>query len=537
MKKAQRFAGIILNVLISSYMILIIAEMPLYFTDGYGRIGTNKYEFFYKVTTNLGKIVLPFLGIYLFLLLAEAVYSKRIWDKKLLTIIEETFSLTDMFAVIYGFSLILSYLYSDYKEMTAYGSAWNGANGWYMGFSTHMMFLAIYFVISRLWKPNKWLLALWIPITFVVYFLGYCNRFGVHPIKMEYANEFFISTIGNINWYCGYIVTVFFGILYYWWAGAEKHNWLKWLMLPCCLMGFGTLLTQGSSSGLLTLAILCFVFFLMSVSSGERMQQLWLMAVLLGSACTITYVLRKCFASKFNYGDTLMNFLTDTPAAVVILVFSLCMYVWVTYCNNRNRYPQKFFIISGKILAGLVSGIAVLLVCCIVCNTLFPGSLWRLSDISFLTFNENWGSRRGTTWIAGMQCWLDQDVWGKLFGIGPDCMSNYIHQGKNPELLAMVQKYFPGLRLTNAHCEWLTILVNEGLLGLLAFGGMVITAISRYIKNGKTNIIAGACGVCVLAYTINNMVSFQQAMATTTMFVILGIGEAFMRKQGRNDKK
>ena len=530
LQKAEEFLRIVLHILISVYMISIITVMPFYFTDGYGRIGTNKYEFFYKETMLMGKAILPVLGVFwLVLLLKEWKRNKKLLSKLYLRMKKLSLSATDLFAIFYGIALTFSYLHSDYKEMTAYGNAWKGANGWYMGLSTQLLFLGIYFAVSRLWKPGKWLLSLWIPVTLVVYLLGCCNRFGVYPIEMEHASPWFISTIGNINWYCGYIVTVFFGLLYYWWTGTIRNRWADILLAVYCVVGFGALLTQGSGSGMLTLGVMCLVFFLLSLESGQKMQRLWMMAVLLGIACTITYILRKCFAERFNYTDTLMDLLTDTPMAVLILLFGLGMYLLTAYWNKQGRYPQRCFVILGKVMIWLAVGVTLLAVAAIALNTRKPGSLGSLSENPFFTFDMDWGSSRGATWIAGIWCWRDQDLLGKLLGIGPDCMSSYIHLGTNPELLAMVQKEFPGLRLTNAHCEWLTILINEGVLGLLAFGGMIVTAIRRYLKNGSSHVVAAACGMCVLAYTINNVVSFQQAMSTATMFLVLGIGEASVK--------
>ena len=138
--------------------------------------------------------------------------------------------------------------------------------------------------------------------------------------------------------------------------------------------------------------------------------------------------------------------------------------------------------------------------------------------------------------MSGVQTWLDQDLWGKLLGVGPDCMAMYIHGGSNQEMLSMVHRIWgESTMLTNAHCEWLTIMVNVGVLGVIGFAGMISSAVVRFIKAGNTNVIAAACGMSILAYTLNNVVSFQQAMSTSTMFVILGIGEACMRKD--NDCK
>lgn len=79
--------------------------------------------------------------------------------------------------------------------------------------------------------------------------------------------------------------------------------------------------------------------------------------------------------------------------------------------------------------------------------------------------------------------------------------------------------------LTNAHNEWLTILVDIGVLGLVSYAGMMISVIRNFLHAGKKSMLVGACGFCVLAYTVNNMFSFQQVMNISTVFVIMGIGE------------
>lgn len=523
--------SLFLNIAVSVYMVLLLAVMPFYFTKGYGRIGTDKYEFFREVTIYAGVIILPLVLIYCCIKWAEGRKTYGRCQKENMIFFVGDLSVTDVFAILYEVATLLSWLHSDYRTIGEHGNAWTGAKGWYMGLSTQLMFLGIYFIVSRFWKPNKWLPALWLPVTFVVYFLGYCNRFGVYPIKMEYATRAFISTVGNINWYCGYMVIVIFGALYYWWRNTVEQGWVKVLLTIYCVMGFGALITQGSSSGFLTLAVLCPVCLASSVKSDIKMQRFWLMAVCLGVAASLTYGLRSVFPGRFVYPDPLVELVTNTPAPVILLLFSLGIYSGVLYCYKCKRYPMVFFVRFGKFLTGLMIGLAGLSVCLIAVNTRFPGSLGKFSEIPIFTFDENWGSSRGAIWLAAIKCWLDQPLSGKVLGVGPDCMANYIYEGNSPEVLAMVQHQFQGSILTNAHCEWLNLLVNCGLFGAVAFGGMMISAIKRYVKCGRKSVLAGACGIGLLAYTINNMVSFQQAMATTTMFLVLGMGEAFVRQQ------
>jgi O-antigen ligase len=167
----------------------------------------------------------------------------------------------------------------------------------------------------------------------------------------------------------------------------------------------------------------------------------------------------------------------------------------------------------------------------LVVNTLQPGSLGAWSDLSFFTFSPEWGSKRGATWEAGMMLFSEQSFWHKLFGVGPDAFSAALTGEGSKELVDMVTQVFNGSRLTNAHNEWLTVLVNEGILGCAGYVMMMITAIFRFMKAGllkqQNAGLIGACGLGILAYCVNSMVSFQQSMGAVTVFLLLSIGEAY----------
>ena len=130
-----------------------------------------------------------------------------------------------------------------------------------------------------------------------------------------------------------------------------------------------------------------------------------------------------------------------------------------------------------------------------------------------------------------MMCFAEQDFLHKLVGIGPDGMSAFLYQNGSEELIALVKEAFGNATLTNAHNEWLTVLVNTGLFGLVCYVGMIVSAVIRYVKNRNASAIAGAAGFCMLAYTVNNMFSFQQAMNVSVLFLIFGMGEAFLRRR------
>ena len=175
--------------------------------------------------------------------------------------------------------------------------------------------------------------------------------------------------------------------------------------------------------------------------------------------------------------------------------------------------------------------VSVALLAFILANTLLGGKLTSFltetagdGGSNWLMFSAAWGSNRGATWSAGARCFWEADLLHKIFGVGPDCMYAFLSNEASPELQNMVYDFFYGNRLTNAHNEWLTILVDIGVLGLVSYAGMMISVIRNFLHAGKKSMLVGACGFCVLAYTVNNMFSFQQVMNISTVFVIMGIG-------------
>lgn len=350
---------------------------------------------------------------------------------------------------------------------------------------------------------------------------------------MQNATPEYISTIGNMNWYCGYLVTVFFMLAYYIWTEEKRAIEVRIFMDVWLIIGFATLLTQGSLSGMATMAAMLAFFYLLSMKNEQKLQTFFAYLLYMGIASAGTYIIRNIFPDNFNYPDGVSDLFTYSPLAIVILIVSAGTWLGIKYLRQKNKLRLAPFIILGY--AGCVAAIlgAAVLLLLVIINTVMPGRFGAISELSMFRFDLEWGSKRGATWIAGWMCFADQDIWGKLFGVGPDSMASYIESGANSELLLIVRKTFSNLLLTNTHNEWMTILVNTGLLGMISYAGMIISAVVRYLKAGKSSALIGACGFGVLAYTVNNMVSFQQAMATTTMFVILGMGEAFLREKRR----
>ena len=515
----------ILDFLTCIFMLTVIAGIPLYNKSSYAKIGTDKREFFTSFLKHFDRFLLIFILIQLILYIIRAIKTSDLHLKSL-----KVYSVTDLFVACYFLSVLVSYSFSDYQETAALGSS-----SWTMGALIQLSLAGIYFLISRFWKKRLWIVFLMLPVSAVLFALGYLNRFNIWPIPMDTnTNPQFISLAGNINWYCGYMVTLLFGAVYLSWSDAFCRKWQKYLLNTYLFIGFGALVTNGSSSGILTLFGIFFVLLLLSISDGYKLERYCEVVLILGLSCLFTLGIRLLFPDAITYQETTNNLMTYTPLPIFLTLLALAAYLLVRRFCRQGRYPAELFRRLGFGMAVLCGAVVLLYILLLIINTIPPGSISFLSEYSLFPFSEEWGSRRGATWKAGALAWWEMPFLRKLIGVGPDCMGEFLYADASESLLSMLNRLWPSSSLSNAHCEWLTVLVNLGLIGLLSFAGMIISAVYRFLKKATDtshpyHSLVGACGLAILAYSIHNIVSFQQVLNEPAMFVILGIGAAYCR--------
>jgi O-antigen ligase len=117
----------------------------------------------------------------------------------------------------------------------------------------------------------------------------------------------------------------------------------------------------------------------------------------------------------------------------------------------------------------------------------------------------------------------------RLIGIGPDCFAEYLYGF--PDLAAVCNEYFDGQVLKNAHNEILTMTVNVGLLGTVAYIGIFATAFVRLMKSGADEPQQYIPALCMFSYLLHNMVSFTQILNLPFVLLVMAIGEAEMSKK------
>lgn len=480
-----------------------------------------KYVFFRNVTLVTLAVMI--------LVAAVSLLQKRSVGK----IVEQYrhMSVPDWFVYGYLITIMLSYLCSAYKE----DALW-GVDGWHMGVITQMILILLYFFTSRFFPWNSKCLAVWLTAAGVVFLLGILNRYSVYPIVMEGQMETFISTIGNINWFCGYwSVTAPMGIALYWCSEHRPARAAAGLFSVIAILAG---ITQGSSSAYLVYLIVYGVLLICSVQSNRRFYRFLELCMIFTVSCQIGRLMRYIPRLRYNYGNNsyptgswITDLLLNSNTMLWLLAGAVLCYGILRVSEKRRGFRieeheyLKTIIITGLVL--IMAGLSVLL--------LFNGGMLRHDNGTSvktyggnrIIFQEDWGNGRGTAWNCGIGAYRSMDAVHKIVGIGPDCFADYVYE--IPELAEMLIDQFGNQRLTNAHNEWLTVLVNTGWLGLFCYAGIFITSVIRYWKRAKEQPLLYICLLSLMAYMAHNMVSFQQILNTPYIFMVLGMGECLVR--------
>ena len=192
MKKQEQNTKETVSMLVYGYLVILFAGLPLYMQNKLVMIGNAKYLFFRNTTLVLGAFVV--LAVLWQRIRGERT-TKRTWKK------------TDVFMLLYLVSAIFSYGISPCREDVLLGYP-----GWYMGLVTQGLLVGIYFAVSRYYDGSRsiWWIA---GITAgIVALIGLLNRLDIDVLGTfremengEWNRTQLLSTIGNNNWYAGYI--------------------------------------------------------------------------------------------------------------------------------------------------------------------------------------------------------------------------------------------------------------------------------------------------------------------------------------------
>ena len=400
------------------------------------------------------------------------------------------------------FSNVLSFLFSVKKSVSFFG-----LEGWRGGFLTVLFMLFFVLVLSFSEHFSKYMIAALLITPALEFVLGILGRFRIYPVQISDQNNSFLATIGNINWYVGFLsvfVPLGIGFCY-----TEKLFSRSFYLLALYeILGLVATFTQGSESGVLMLAGSFIVLLFRSLGSRKNFLKMTLQLFILGLSMEIVDILMLFFGSFYNYQSNLLIGFCSGFKGLILMAAAFFLY----------RLSRLFEEINAKWRGKLYTEILLV--------AFFIGAL-AAGYLFYSKFSYNFGNGRGLIWSISIDIFGTLSPWRKIVGVGQDGFYGYAYSV--PEIADSLLNTFPGNILTNAHCELLTMLVERGLLGVVTYLFFISTVLCTFFRNKKERA-ATICALPVIAYFLNSLVSFQAVTSTPYLMLVIGIGLSACRE-------
>ncbi len=512
------------ELIIWCYLAVMLGLYPLYYRNNYADIGTAKYLFFRLVT------------VVMLLYLIVTQLSSCLFDAQKRKI-KHCFTLMDRLVLLYGGAAGISWCLSPFRT-----EGFIGSDGWYMGFLSQILFIGIYFAVSRFGTEEPW--PLWVAgiSSFFVFLLAYLNRFDVDPLGMYEGfaqKKGYLGVIGQATLYSSYVTVILpAGMGLYMildWEKQKRGPLIRGLLSVLLLIGFGSGITQSSDSFYLGMGA-AFVFLLWfameDLKFWKRYVEIGILAV---ASAKFTGILQFMFPERVPPLDPLSFVVTKSHLGWFVLAAAVLCYIGTCLAENwynRKKTPalprmiRRFRAVFFTLLILAILSLPVLV--WLVTTGRAAGNFGALQESGYMVFDHSWGNGRGTIWMHAARVFRDYSPLRKLVGCGPDVLIYYTLE----HYAALFQEPWGALLgARNAHNEWLTAFVDYGILGGTVYLAIFLAALTRCVRFCKKEPVLLAFGAAVIAYMGHNISCYQQAICTPLIFIIMGTAEYLIRKQ------
>ena len=507
MKKQEQNTKETVSMLVYGYLMILFAGLPLYMQNKLVMIGNAKYLFFRNTTLVLGAFVV--LAVLWQRIRGERT-TKRTWKK------------TDVFMLLYLVSAIFSYGISPCREDVLLGYP-----GWYMGLVTQGLLVGIYFAVSRYYDGSRsiWWIA---GITAgIVTLIGLLNRLDIDVLGTfrgmengEWNRTQLLSTIGNNNWYAGYL-SVTAGIsLSAAYMGKRQGRVLG--MLGSFLF-FASAITSNSTTAIMAACGLSLLLFLVSLRQRSRLlRALEILMLLPLSVFMVRMFLLLHLTGLVLAGDAEKR-LFFTPAWYVVFVVEVAVYLILQLRERQERSARLESgraIIDTDIIYPEVNSDPDIICSFLLVAGYLPGSD-KVSEVA---------NGRLVLWKVTILTYGKEGLLFQIFGMGPDSFYYALYQWGSDAMDWINRGLLDNNIYSNAHNEWLTLLVQQGILGVIAYGGIFLTAFRNLRISATRDPRALAVFLGLTGYLICSLFTFQHVLSTPFAFALLGMAEGVLCK-------
>lgn len=516
----QRF-GRITSTLMTIYVLFYLCIFPLATHDKYFDILKFRFQLYWIPTLIYG-IVFLVLGI-LYLIADKrengGALTAKLRENLKWNVLKTKLTKTDLCFIALIFIMTLSVLFADYQ----YEALW-GSRGRFNGLVLWLMFFIAYWLVTRFYHFKKWhlyayLIAACLPEIWGMTDFFLLDLFHFHTGAAADYIYTFVSSVGNINTYTN-MVALHLGASIALFVLA-KAKWEMILSGIALVIASFAIIMGISDNGILAAgAVFAFLPFVAWNSRRSIVRYfIALSTFVTGIIVTAQLTIGRATMADCDGGSVFVTIgKTTAGIALMIAVWVLTIILMLAFRKVAGQEEKSARCAKRAWTILVVLGMAAVLAVYIDANSGNHSEIWAPYQ-NILIFSDTWGTGRGINWRFAWEYFTkDAGLLKKLFGYGPDTyyiitMDRFKHAMRDAGY---------GI-FDSAHNEYIEYLTTIGILGTLAYLGVLITGLRQMLKKSK-NSFAIACGFAVLAYAVQAVVNIAIPITTPIYMMLLYVG-------------
>lgn len=483
------------------YILLMLLVFPLFTGfEGYRRITASKFIFFAAAT-----------ALWLLCLAACAAGGRRAWRC----------FLSPALGGILAFLLAacLSALFSPYGVKVLLGA------GRFGGLLTLLLYGCAAIGVAKLASPRySYVICLALSVTgccvpAVLQLLGQ-NPLRLFPSGLSYYDAHilydgeFLGTIGNVDLLSAFLCLALpLFLSTYISAGGST----VWLLLPCGLGFFVLAVSRVSGGAVALLAVSAVMAPLLAAEQRRFSRTLFALSILAAA-------LSAALAFHAEYDGRSAEISLRFGRAPLLMLGAAALLAPAAFLAGKARaFPSPSKLRRAILIAELL---ALLLFLGLVYHRPWgDGTVYELSRVLHGEIRDSFGSSRIRIWKAVLALVPERP----LLGGGPDTLAlrlNVVFSRLVPETGRTLT-----VSVDNAHCEYLGILADLGILGLLSYlAAMAASVFSRDRWRAKN----APLGLGLLCYWVQSLFGLGLCLVAPVMWIFWGL---FLSEPGEHSRQ
>lgn len=425
------------------------------------------------------------------------------------------FMFVDVAMFMFGMINLVSAIFSKYQD-----DVWFGQRSRLQGAIVILLYVVVYFIVSNHMDEDNTYIKLLVVAFEIVVLIGILNSFGIDLLGIykeldSTSKKYYISTVGNINFYSSY-VCLCLPICMTGFCTTKETNSRRFYTVALAVLGMA-IGFNGSDSFVIGLVVALIAMFFFFANDLEKIQRY-------SKGIVLVFAIAKIFSmvyQRFGAGYYFISFFTRVLLSWPILLILITFFLLVGFWGSKDK---KYMTWIRRVVIIFMIGVAAFFVFCFIYANV--KSLGRF-DVLF-KFTDTWGTYRGVIYRRFIELFGTFTIKEKLIGIGPEAVVN---------IAGMLGDEV----IDQAHCEYLQVLMTTGILGLGIYLSIIIGVVVIAIKYLKHNDKAVAFCVAIMAYFSQGLVNIAQPFSTPLVYlhiaIIVGLYKIEIRDKYQRDIK